>query len=700
MIGILLLILNVALPLFFPTDYKTIAEHRLDTSEVLGGGLSERLDTFYLITKSGSLELRSKDGELISKSSLIADAQLTKVTARSPEFYAIETSDNRILHVKITVKSPENKELHPEIRSEIVSSFNHSTEETLISSNHSTTNTVIMTKNQQSQLTFYITTKDDTEDGGLFSDYDEDEDDTSLEFQTIPSEKFIELNEALSLTLANTGNSLAYLGPNNHLTVYRLNSNEFSPLNSSNDNFESPISAMGFLQGDVTLITAHKSQEILGWSNIGGSLKIVKKIDTSPHSLIRLRFSPRNKMIFGSTTKGDLVAYYYTSSRFIISIPNIAKEYFQISPRGDGILSIFDSGVKITKISAPHPEINFKTLFKQIWYEGYSEADYVWQSSGGSDDFEPKLSLIPLIFGTFKATFYAMLFAVPIALLGAIYLNQFVSARFRALMKSTIELMAALPSVVIGFLAALWIAPTLQNNLLGFFTSIITAIFGCLIFIGLFSLVRHLDYMKKVERGYEFLVLIPIIIGSTFIGLEIADYLQMQVFSADFNQWIFDHWQLRVDQRNSIVIAIALGFAVMPIILSISEDSFSGVPPTLMSSSLALGASRWQTAWKVLLPSASPGIFAAIMIGFGRAIGETMIVLMATGNTPIMDTSIFNGMRTLAANIAVEVPEAPVGGTLYRTLFLCATVLFILTFIVNTLAETVRTRLRNRYGKF
>jgi phosphate transport system permease protein len=113
-----------------------------------------------------------------------------------------------------------------------------------------------------------------------------------------------------------------------------------------------------------------------------------------------------------------------------------------------------------------------------------------------------------------------------------------------------------------------------------------------------------------------------------------------------------------------------------------------------------LGASRWQTIWRVVLPSASPGIFAAIMIGFGRAVGETMIVLMATGNTPIMDWSIFNGMRTLSANIAVEIPEAPLNGTLYRVLFLCATLLFALTFILNTGAEVIRERLRKKYGRY
>jgi phosphate transport system permease protein len=98
------------------------------------------------------------------------------------------------------------------------------------------------------------------------------------------------------------------------------------------------------------------------------------------------------------------------------------------------------------------------------------------------------------------------------------------------------------------------------------------------------------------------------------------------------------------------------------------------------------------------MPTASPGIFSAVMIGMGRAVGETMIVLMATGNTPIMDVNIFEGMRTLAANIAVEMPESEVGSTHFRILFLAAFVLFMFTFVVNTLAESIRQHLRQKYG--
>jgi phosphate transport system permease protein len=149
-----------------------------------------------------------------------------------------------------------------------------------------------------------------------------------------------------------------------------------------------------------------------------------------------------------------------------------------------------------------------------------------------------------------------------------------------------------------------------------------------------------------------------------------------------------------------MVISLALGFAVIPIIFTIAEDALSNVPSNLSAASLALGASRWQTAWRVVLPSAVPGIFSAIMIGFGRAVGETMIVLMATGNTPIINLSMFDGFRSLSANIAVEIPEAPHAGTLYRVLFLSAVLLFGFTFIVNTVAEIYRQRFRKKYGRY
>ncbi|MCA9249035.1 MAG: ABC transporter permease subunit, partial [Planctomycetales bacterium] len=150
------------------------------------------------------------------------------------------------------------------------------------------------------------------------------------------------------------------------------------------------------------------------------------------------------------------------------------------------------------------------------------------------------------------------------------------------------------------------------------------------------------------------------------------------------------------DPRNALVVGFVMGFAVIPIIYTIADDALHTVPSHLRSGSLGAGATRWQTAVRIVIPTAMSGLFSAVMIGLGRAVGETMIVLMATGNTPVREWNIFNGFRTLAANIAVEVPEAAKDSTHYRTLFLAALTLFVLTFTVNTIAEVVRLRFRRR----
>ena len=194
--------------------------------------------------------------------------------------------------------------------------------------------------------------------------------------------------------------------------------------------------------------------------------------------------------------------------------------------------------------------------------------------------------------------------------------------------------------------------------------------------------------------------LIPFLAATVWAGAWLGRPLEAHIFGGDLQQWLYDHHGIRYDQRNCIVVGIALGFAVIPIIFTICEDAMSAVPRSLTSAALALGASRWQSALHVVLPGASAGVFAAIMLGLGRAIGETMIVLMATGNTPILDLSPFNGMRTMSAGIAVEIPEAPHGGTLYRVLFLTGAMLFLFTFVLNTAADLVSRRLRKRYGQF
>lgn len=354
----------------------------------------------------------------------------------------------------------------------------------------------------------------------------------------------------------------------------------------------------------------------------------------------------------------------------------------------------------------PHPEASFKAFFGKIWYEGSSAPKYEWQSTGASDDFEPKLSMIPLLIGTLKGTLYAMLFSVPLALLAALYTSQFAHPDFKRFIKPMMEIMASLPSVILGFLAALWLAPLVEQRVPSFFLMLFILPAVSIVFGALWNRAPH-RVRRSIPQGYEFIFIVPLLALAAWAAWQLGPLLESAVFVArdlstgqpvaDFRLWWIQTMGLPFEQRNSLVVGFMMGFAVIPIIFTIAEDSLSNVPSAFRSASLALGASRWQTAIRVVLPTASAGIFSAIMIGFGRAVGETMIVLMATGNTPIMDFNIFSGMRTLSANIAVELPEAPHHSTLYRALFLGAMLLFLMTFLVNTVAELLRHHLREKY---
>jgi phosphate transport system permease protein len=261
-----------------------------------------------------------------------------------------------------------------------------------------------------------------------------------------------------------------------------------------------------------------------------------------------------------------------------------------------------------------------------------------------------------------------------------------------------VEIMASLPSVVLGFLAGLWLAPILERN----FPALLLALLALPLAVWTTGLGWHrlpLGFRNRFPAGAEVLLYAAVVAAALAGCFALSAGFERLAFGGSFQSWLLAATGLEYDQRNAVVVGIAMGFAVIPIIFAISEDAFSNVPRNLIAGSLALGANRWQTVTQVVLPTASPGIFSAIMIGFGRAVGETMIVLMATGNTPILALNAFNGFRTLSANIAVEIPEAPHGGTLYRALFLAALLLFALTFTVNTVAELVRQRLRRKYAQ-
>ena len=253
-------------------------------------------------------------------------------------------------------------------------------------------------------------------------------------------------------------------------------------------------------------------------------------------------------------------------------------------------------------------------LIKPHQWTGYDQPEYIWQPVSEIEKF----NIVPLLIGSLKATLVALCFSVPLALGAAIYVSQLSTSRMREWLKPAIELLAGIPSVVMGFFALIVMSSVLQN------------VFG---------------YQSRL---------------------------------------------------NAFVAGIALGLAIIPVVFSIAEDALTSVPRSYTQAALALGSSRWQAAWKIVLPAAIPGVFAAVVLGFGRAIGETMIVLLASGNASIVSWNILDSTRTMTATIAAEMAEAVFGGPHYRILFMLGALLFAVTFCSNLVAEIVIGRLKHK----
>jgi len=465
------------------------------------------------------------------------------------------------------------------------------------------------------------------------------------------------------------------------------------------------VTAFTILSGGFSLIVGSNTGQVGQWfqvrdANNNNNLTHIRSFKPMPGEVTALAPEHYRKGFMAGDDKGN-VSIYYATSRRLIAERKAADRPIQVlgfAPRANAIL--VDTGgetLQAARVKNDYPEISFHAMWQKVWYESYSEPEYNWQSSAATSDFEPKFSVAPLTFGTLKAAFYAMLVAVPLAVLGAIFAAYFMSPQMRGIVKPSIEIMEALPTVILGFLAGLWLAPFVDNNMAGTLVAIFLLPFSFVITAYLWHLLPQ-RLTQRVPPGWEAALLIPVIIVVIWASIEVGHPIEAAFFGGNMPHWVSTELGWTYEQRNSLVVGIAMGFAVIPTIFSIAEDAVFSVPKHLTTGSLALGATPWQTLFNVVLLTASPGIFSAIMVGMGRAVGETMIVLMATGNTAVMDMSIFTGFRTLSANIGVEMPEAAVGTTHYRLLFFSALVLFAFTFVVNTAAELVRQRLREKYS--
>ncbi|MHA2814215.1 ABC transporter permease subunit [Vibrio campbellii] len=504
------------------------------------------------------------------------------------------------------------------------------------------------------------------------------------------------------MLLTPDGNNL-YLRKGSELIVLVKGGNKFSVrevIDLTQGDKKHSVRTMDLLAGAYSLLVTHNDGRVSQWfDTLQGDQRTLTHIrDFKLASELKyLLPDSHRKGFYSFYTNGTLQSHYTTSEKLVLF-----KRAYKQAPVMAGmsnneryLITWQNDELNVAFVDNPYPEVSLSSLWQKVWYEGYPEPEFVWQSTSASDDFEAKFSLVPIAFGTIKAAMFAMLFSVPLAVLGAIYTAYFMSPRMRRVVKPSIELMEALPTVIIGFLAGLWFAPIVEDHLITVVVMLFVLPLSTMVMGGLWALIPQ-PIRNRLPNGWHALVLMPLILLLIGLGVWVSPMLEQAFFGGDMRLFLTDHG-IGFDQRNALVVGLAMGFAVIPTIFTIAEDAIFSVPKHLSDGSLALGATPWQTLIYVVLLTASPGIFSAIMMGLGRAVGETMIVLMATGNTPLMDWNVLEGLRSLSATIAVELPESEVGSSHYRLLFLSALILFVFTFAVNALAEWVRQRLRDKY---
>lgn len=700
------------MPLFKSAEMQAVASYSIPAKESgasLYYAIEEQAEKALRVTKNGQvIFFNTQDGGTDSSYQLPlpANASITSFTAASPASRTLLAglSNGQVIIFKHSyrITYPENKrEISPYLEfpfGEVAMDMDPTGSPIVFTSLSLTDDAILIVgANDQHKLFSTRFLKEENFMSGEIS--------LEAEAVTMPS-----LDGKPNYIVAEPGMRWVFVATNkNQINIFDLSDNEAKIHSTVKLNGNETIIGMELLLGGSSILVSSSSGEVSQWFMVRDeqndyTLQRIRDFSIINQSnekakITHLEIEHRRKGFSVTDSQGNVSLFNSTSHTKVLTqhIVDMPITLSAMAPRANyALFESSDGQLHFWHIDNEHPEISFSALWQKVWYEGYSEPDYIWQSSAANNDFEPKYSLSPLAFGTLKAAFYAMLVATPLAICGALYTAYFMAPALRRKVKPSIELMEALPTVILGFLAGLFFAPFMEAHLPGIFTWLLLTPFALIAFgfiwVNLPERIRHF-----IPEGWDPILLIPVIILVTWFSMEMSPVLEVSFFGGDMRSWLTNDMGIGFDQRNALVVGAAMGFAVIPTIFSITEDAIFSVPKHLSYGSLALGATQWQTMTRVILPTASPGIFSAVMIGMGRAVGETMIVLMATGNTPIMDINIFEGMRTLSANIAVEMPESEVGGTHFRILFLAAFVLFVFTFVVNTLAEYVRQSLRSKY---
>ncbi|MCQ8883502.1 ABC transporter permease subunit [Pseudoalteromonas shioyasakiensis] len=698
-------LLYVVQPIFESAKVETRNSVKLqNASEVVGLGIEEQTEVAFLLGEKGNVDFYSVEKEQFGKKITTLNTELPSDVssfASSAPFqgqyaYGLENGSVVVVAPKFLVTFPNNqRQLTPRLDYPLgdlaLEVDDQGAAITKFAFSHYEDKTAVVALTSDRRV--------------LFSSFVGEENMFTGEVEWVVERTELDIEGRVDELLISPDTTRTFVRSANQIYVYdtRYPSEvEQIQLLAANEENANLVSTQ-LLAGANSLMLANDNGEVSQWFEVntedGREFQKIRAFETSKQSKLNIFTEFYRRTFFTTGANGELGIYYTTSDAKLWQgkVSEGPIQNFAIAPRSNAALILADDALKVIEIHNEHPEVTWSALWQEVWYEGYPEPGYIWQSTSASDDFESKFSLVPISFGTIKAAMYAMLFAVPIALSAAIYTAYFMSSELRKVVKPTVEIMEALPTVILGFLAGLWLAPLIEEHL--------PAIVGLLVLLPIGILLTAFGWNKlpasirhRVPEGSHSILLIPVVIFIGWLSFAMSNSIELWMFDGNVRQYLTNELGMTFDQRNSLVVGIAMGFAVIPTIFSIAEDAVFSVPKHLSNGSLALGATQWQTLVRVVLLTASPGIFSAVMMGLGRAVGETMIVLMATGNTPIMDWSIFQGMRTLAANIAVEMPESEVGSSHYRILFLAAFVLFIFTFVFNTVAEFVRQQLREKYS--